>query len=84
MFTGLALRQFRCLVRIVEGRGDEQAGPGGGEACRLTDRVLLFGVLKSAAHRVVDYPGPLRARRRSPVGTALAPADRGRHARPSS
>jgi DDE superfamily endonuclease/Helix-turn-helix of DDE superfamily endonuclease len=78
VFTGLSVRQFRGLVRIVAGRGGEQTGTGRRWSLALTDRVLLiavyyrtnltlrqvallFGVSKSAAHRVVDHLAPLLA-----------------------
>jgi hypothetical protein len=84
VFTGLSVRQFRKLVRIVAGRGGEQTGTGRRWGLLLADRVLLiavyyrtnlslrqvallFGVSKSAAHRVVDHLAPL---------LALAPAAR--------
>jgi hypothetical protein len=76
VFTGLSMRQFRRLVRIVAGRGGEQTGTGRRWSLPLADRVLLiavyyrtnltlrqvaalFGVSKSAAHRVVDHLAPL-------------------------
>ncbi|WP_160574032.1 transposase family protein [Actinomadura physcomitrii] len=84
VFTGLSVRQFRRLVRVVAGRGGEQTGTGWRWSLPLADRVLLivvyyrtnltlrqvallFGVSKSAAHRVVDHLAPL---------LALAPAAR--------
>ncbi|NVI86568.1 transposase [Actinomadura sp. BRA 177] len=88
VFTGLSVRQFRRLVRVVAGRGGEQTGTGRRWSLPLADRVLLiavyyrtnltlrqvallFGVSKSAAHRVVDHLAPLLAlapvtRRHSP------------------
>ncbi|GGV45176.1 hypothetical protein GCM10010182_82000 [Actinomadura cremea] len=77
-FTGLSVRQFRRLVRIVARRGGEQVGAGRRWSLSLADRVvliavyyrtnltlrqvaLLFGVSKSAAHRVVDHLAPLLA-----------------------
>jgi hypothetical protein len=33
VFTGLSVRQFRRLVRIVAGRGGEQTGTGRAGAC---------------------------------------------------
>src|SRR4051794_6891373 len=78
VFTGLSVRQFRRLVRVVAGRGGEQTGTGRRWSLPLADRVLLiavysrtnltlrrvallFGVSKSAAHRVVDHLAPLLA-----------------------
>jgi DDE superfamily endonuclease/Helix-turn-helix of DDE superfamily endonuclease len=78
VFTGLSVRQFRKLVRIVAGRGGGQTGTGRRWGLPLADRVLLiavyyrtnltlrqvallFGVSKSAAHRVVDHVAPLLA-----------------------
>ncbi|NEA21218.1 transposase family protein [Actinomadura bangladeshensis] len=78
VFTGLSVRQFRRLVRIVAGWGGEQTGTGRRWSLPLTDRVLLiavyyrtnltlrqvallFGVSKSAAHRVVDRLAQLLA-----------------------
>lgn len=78
VFTGLSVRQFRKLVRIVARHGGEQTGTGRRWGLPLADRVLLiavyyrtnltlrqvaalFGVSKSAAHRVVDHPAPLLA-----------------------
>lgn len=75
-FTGLSVRQFRKLVRVVAARGGEQTGTGRRWGLTLADRVLLiavyyrtnltlrqvallFGVSKSAAHRVVDHLAPL-------------------------
>jgi hypothetical protein len=70
VFTGLSVRQFRTLVRIVVGRCGQQARVGRPWGLSLADRVLLtavyyrtnltfrqvgllFGISKSAAHRVV-------------------------------
>ena len=97
VFTGLSLRQFRLLVRIVAGRGGEQTGTGRRWSLPLADRVLLiavyyrtnltprqvallFGVSKSAAHRVVDHLAPLLAlapvaRRHSPDTVLIVRAD---------
>ncbi|GLZ08902.1 hypothetical protein Acsp03_63680 [Actinomadura sp. NBRC 104412] len=78
VFTGLSVRQFRRLVRIVAGRGGEQTGTGRRWGLSPADRVLLiavyyrtdltlrqvallFGVSKSAPHRVVDHLAPLLA-----------------------
>jgi hypothetical protein len=78
VFTGLSVRQFRKLVRIVARRGGEQTGTGRRWSLPLADRVLLiavyyrtnltlrqvallFGVSKSAAHRVVDHLAALLA-----------------------
>jgi Helix-turn-helix of DDE superfamily endonuclease len=41
MFTGLTVRQFGKLVRIVAARGGEQTGTGRRWGLSLTDRVLL-------------------------------------------
>jgi len=76
VFTGLSVRQFRALVRIVVSRGGEQVGVGRPWGLLLADRVLLtavyyrtnltfrqvgllFGISKSAAHRVVEHLAPL-------------------------
>jgi Transposase DDE domain/Helix-turn-helix of DDE superfamily endonuclease len=78
VFTGLSVRQFRKLVRIVAARGGEQTGTGRRWGLSLADRVLLiavyyrtnltlrqvallFGVSKSAAHRIVEHLAPLLA-----------------------
>jgi hypothetical protein len=75
-FTGLSVRQFRTLVRIVVDRGGQQAEVGRPWGLSLADRVLLtavyyrtnltfrqvgllFGISKSAAHRVVEHLAPL-------------------------
>lgn len=88
VFTGLSVRQFRKLVRIVARRGGEQTGTGRRWGLPLADRVLLiavyyrtnltlrqvallFGVSKSAAHRVVDHLAPLLAL--APVTRAHGP-----------
>lgn len=44
MFTGLTVRQFGKLVRIVAARGGEQTGTGRRWGLSLTDRVLLVAV----------------------------------------
>ncbi|QXJ25886.1 transposase family protein [Actinomadura graeca] len=44
VFTGLSVRQFRRLVRIVAGRGGEQTGTGRRWSLPLADRVLLIAV----------------------------------------
>jgi len=44
VFTGLSVRQFQELVRIVAGRGGEQAGVGRRWGLSLADRVLLTTV----------------------------------------
>ena len=44
VFTGLSVRQFRKLVRIVAGRGGEQTGTGRRWGLPLADRVLLVAV----------------------------------------
>jgi hypothetical protein len=76
VFTGLSVRQFRVLVRVVVSRGGQQAGVGRPWGLSLTDRVLLtavyyrtnltfrqvgllFGISKSAVHRVVEHLAPL-------------------------
>jgi hypothetical protein len=76
VFTGLSVRQFQELVRIVAGRGGDQTGVGRRWGLPLADRVLLttvyyrtnltvrqiallFGISKSAAHRVIEHVAPL-------------------------
>lgn len=70
-FTGLSQLQFRTLVGIVADRGGEQCRAGRRWGPPLADRVLLvavhyrtnltlrqvapFGVLKSAAGRIVEH-----------------------------
>ncbi|OLZ55122.1 hypothetical protein BS329_03575 [Amycolatopsis coloradensis] len=44
VFTGLSVKQFRKLVRIVAGRGGEQTGAGRRRGLSLADRVLLTAV----------------------------------------
>ena len=44
VFTGLSVRQFRKLVRVVAGRGGEQTGTGRRWGLSLADRVLLVAV----------------------------------------
>lgn len=44
VFTGLSVRQFRKLVRVVTGRGGEQTGTGRRWGLSLADRVLLVAV----------------------------------------
>ncbi|HEV2780878.1 MAG TPA: transposase [Actinophytocola sp.] len=44
VFTGLSVRQFRRLVRIVAARGGEQTGTGRRWGLSLADRVLLVAV----------------------------------------
>ncbi|MFS8105226.1 IS5/IS1182 family transposase, partial [Lentzea alba] len=44
VFTGLSVRVFRELVRVVAGRGGEQAGTGRRWGLPLADRVLLVAV----------------------------------------
>jgi hypothetical protein len=44
VFTGLSVRQFQELVRIVAGRGGEQTGVGRRWGLSLADRVLLTTV----------------------------------------
>jgi hypothetical protein len=44
VFTGLTVRQFGKLVRIVAARGSEQTGTGRRWGLSLTDRVLLVAV----------------------------------------
>jgi hypothetical protein len=44
VFSGLSVRQFRKLVRIVAGRGGEQTGTGRRWGLSLDDRVLLVAV----------------------------------------
>lgn len=44
VFTGLSVRQFGRLVRIVAGRGGEQTGTGRRWGLSLADRVLLVAV----------------------------------------
>ena len=44
VFTGLSVRAFRKLVRIVAGRGGEQTGTGWRWGLSLADRVLLVAV----------------------------------------
>jgi len=44
VFTGLSVRQFRKLVRVVAGRGGEQTGTGRRWGLSWADRVLLVAV----------------------------------------
>lgn len=44
VFTGLSMRQFSNLVRIVAARGGEQTGTGRRWGLSLADRVLLVAV----------------------------------------
>jgi DDE superfamily endonuclease/Helix-turn-helix of DDE superfamily endonuclease len=44
VFSGLSMRQFRTLVRIVAARGGEQTGTGRRWGLSLADRVLLVAV----------------------------------------
>jgi DDE superfamily endonuclease/Helix-turn-helix of DDE superfamily endonuclease len=44
VFTGLSVRQFKRLVRIVASRGGEQTGTGRRWGLSLADRVLLIAV----------------------------------------
>ena len=44
MFTGLTVRQFDKLVRLVAARGGEQTGTGRRWGLSLADRVLLVAV----------------------------------------
>ncbi|QXJ25824.1 hypothetical protein AGRA3207_007381 [Actinomadura graeca] len=95
VFTGLPVRQFRRLVRIVAGRGGEQTGTGRRWSLPLADRVLLIAVyyrtsltLRLVALQSVEVgrapgrrpPGAAaRAGPRRPPARPRHGADRGRH-----